>query len=854
MRKNKRGIAIALSAVMIGTLGTVKVQAEDSDTITMPVQFYDFDGDGLFYEYALSMGMDTFGLRESNNESITTGLVKQQLNEDGLPVYTKNAIKAAAKTIHENLLSEKNNKDVTRYSVFNTFANTEPVSGSFYDTKNVLGNDNSFYARWSLEGQTAIGNNGELHTGVGTVWEQETDGVINYGVNDTLTKEVEVEPNTIYKCSRWCDNENLQFQIIDANNTVLVDNVDKSTFIPTTSTVKFVIKRVGNTTTKGKFSIPKIYPEGQDAANCPNLLGNTDDGTNFVTEGWTSKTYNSTNSAIENGKIINGTTYWKQVGDGVVCLNTSSIVMNTDIPANQYVKINYYLGYDGYNADGITIDLLDETGKVLSHNSLKDKEGGEYTLVADATGGKDNVKIRINGKVGSRIAAIKITPAGSVLPLGKYNQTVQKYKAGNLNTIDDCETCMDYAYLRLTHYFDTDFYLNTKEDKYNTLILKSNINDDGTIEYTFDSSKEVTYNEDGSFYNTDNGEDVSGFFPLDYTGTEHLSDGNAENPLNHNYHFGMKVDGDFIYQEGANQFFNFSGDDDVYVFINGKLAVDLGGAHQEVSTSLNVEQYAKENGIRNGEKCRFQMFYLERHTTASNCKIQTNLRIGNHPEYKFVSKTEGLELPEDIKNMTPVDDNTYFKGQTVTNKKYNTKYPNVYDETNKGYWKFVEWNKDSETEADDTVEFTGYWEFVKDDYKVTYEFVSGTKGKDLPEEVKKMLPSTVKHLVKDDKVDADTDFSKEVKVSGGKWTFVNWDNESVTITDRNEKFTGTWVFTADNGKLDVKKPGSKADTKDTTKKETINTSDQSNVVMYAGIGMFAMIGFVAAVLFRKKHC
>lgn len=39
MRKNKRGIAIALSAVMIGTLGTVKVQAEDSDTITMPVQF-----------------------------------------------------------------------------------------------------------------------------------------------------------------------------------------------------------------------------------------------------------------------------------------------------------------------------------------------------------------------------------------------------------------------------------------------------------------------------------------------------------------------------------------------------------------------------------------------------------------------------------------------------------------------------------------------------------------------------------------------------------------------------------------------------------------------------------------------
>lgn len=863
MRKNKKKIAIALSAVMIGTLGTVKVQAEDRNTITLPVQFYDFDGDGLFYEYALYNGMDTFGLGESNNEDVTVGLVKNELNEDGLPVYTKKAIKAAAKTIHENLLSQKSNPDVTKYSTFREFANTVPASGTAYDKVAVLGeNDNWFYGRWKLEGQTAVGSSGELHTGKGTVWEQETDDVVNYGVQDTLTKEISVEPNVEYKCSRWCDNNDLKFQIVDANGLVLVDNTDGAEFTSATNTVKFIVSRVGNASTRGKFAVAKIFPNGQSPDDYPNLLGNSSDETDFLSEGWTSENYDSSNSSVGNGKIIDGTTYWKQVGDGVACLSDSSIVMDTDIPANQYVNIHYFLGYNGYRADGITIDLLDETDKVLSHNTLKDTEGGEYTLVGDATGGTGNVKIRINGKAGSRIAAVKIAPVGSVLPLGKYKTTVAKYKAGNLNTVDDCENCMDYAYLRLANYFNTDFYLNTKENKYNTLVLKSNIKDDGTIEYTFDSSKEVTYDTDGTFYNTDNGEDVSGFFPLDYTGNEHLSDGNQENPLDHNYHFGMKVDGDFIYQEGANQFFNFSGDDDVYVFINGKLAVDLGGAHKEVSNSLDIEQYAKDNGIKNGEKCRFQMFYLERHTTASNCKIQTNLKIGNHPEYKFVSKTEGMELPEEINNMTPIDEDTYYDGQTVTNKEYNKKYSDVYDEINKGCWKFVEWDKESETNTDETVKFTGYWEFVKDDYKVIYEFISGTEGKDLPEEVKKLTPSSDKHLAKDDKVNADNDFSKEVKVTGGKWTFVNWDTDSVTITDHDEKFTGTWVFTADTAKGDdeIKNPGTKDPDsgktdaeKPDTKKEAVNTADHSNVTMYAGIGLFATIGFWTVVLFRKKH-
>lgn len=254
--------------------------------------------------------------------------------------------------------------------------------------------------------------NGELYTGEGTVWKQESDGVLSYGVSDHLTKTVKIEKGVSYIFSYYndgYDNGKLKYMIKDANGKELLDNkVSGSTF--TSETDEVTIDIYSNPEVEFdkayKFAIPKLrpetLPEGRTEADYENLLGDNNENTNFITKGWKSEKYNSKVNK-ENTEIVDGETYWKQVGDGVACLKDSSIVMDTDISANQYVNIAYFLGYDGYNADGITIDLLDSKNKLLSHNTLKDETGGEYILTADASGGEGKIKIRINGKADSRI-------------------------------------------------------------------------------------------------------------------------------------------------------------------------------------------------------------------------------------------------------------------------------------------------------------------------------------------------------------------------------------------------------------------------------------------------------------------
>lgn len=108
------------------------------------------------------------------------------------------------------------------------------------------------------------------------------------------------------------------------------------------------------------------------------------------------------------------------------------------------------------------------------------------------------------------------------------------------------------------------------------------------------------------------------FFPIDGEGF-----GNQRNY--HNYHFTLETHLKFYYRPGDT--FTFRGDDDLFLFINGKLAMDIGGVHNVIEKTLNLDSVAEELGIEPYKTYSFDLFFAERHTVESNFQFQTTLEL-----------------------------------------------------------------------------------------------------------------------------------------------------------------------------------------------------------------------------------
>jgi fibro-slime domain-containing protein len=114
--------------------------------------------------------------------------------------------------------------------------------------------------------------------------------------------------------------------------------------------------------------------------------------------------------------------------------------------------------------------------------------------------------------------------------------------------------------------------------------------------------------------------DNQNFFPLDGQGF-----GNENN--RHNFHFTFELHMEFRYRGG--EIFNFRGDDDVFVFVNNKLAIDVGGVHSAEDWQLDLDQAASALGISAGNIYPIDFFQAERHTSQSSFRIETSLAFSN---------------------------------------------------------------------------------------------------------------------------------------------------------------------------------------------------------------------------------
>ena len=227
--------------------------------------------------------------------------------------------------------------------------------------------------------------------------------------------------------------------------------------------------------------------------------------------------------------------------------------------------------------------------------------------------------------------------------------------------------------------------------------------------YTYDSALNHAQYDSGSnevrlYYESlgigSTGDKVAGFLPFDTFSGAYYSGGSAypqafsdwESKLtsslrqtgvyaldNVNYHNGVVMEYSFYLPEngtvdgtpdGEPIQFEFNGDDDMWVFVDGELVLDIGGGHGAIAGTINFQEGTTwveravqsrsdtptaSNGTFTCEEDQYheiKIFYLERFAGESNCRIRFNLpavpQKSINVEKQVAAETEGVTLPQSV--------------------------------------------------------------------------------------------------------------------------------------------------------------------------------------------------------------
>ena len=349
----------------------------------------------------------------------------------------------------------------------------------------------------------------------------------------------------------------------------------------------------------------------------------------------------------------------------------------------------------------LTIPQMDSSGK-YNYNYVKGVADTQFGT--DSSGKALDLAQALRNRLG--ITFTSGQNKGSYPTYGNYAETEAKRTGliGEFNNVKgNINTCMDAAYYLLNNLFVENSY-NQRQTDFRYLTLSSATMDDGRKAYVFDGG--FTTGDASNLQDTQASQDAykkTSQSALQYSSFKENGDGtislgpvkskdqywyesnasttqypflpvkNAEGTyagetqtyyfiedgvrayteygntyVNRNYNYVMASNGEFIFHKEDDLYFQFEGDDDVYLFLNGELVLDIGAAHGISRVEFNVNDYvdwaekvlanpsayteediARANALNfeDGEIVSFDFYYMERHGTGANCRIVTNMHI-----------------------------------------------------------------------------------------------------------------------------------------------------------------------------------------------------------------------------------
>ena len=438
------------------------------------------------------------------------------------------------------------------------------------------------------------GTNGNLMSYRGS---DNTKYTVYSGQESRLPSQWKTPTKYNYKLAGWVNIKTGDYYKPGSNITITEDTVLYADWVAATYDIGRFNTYVADTVSTKDFITTKVF-DYSSLINLQSSKVSVNVSSNSHSESWS--------------HVANGNVSYK----GQPTLNFSFNDHDSSGSLGNLNSLNNPNKYTGGTAvyAGIYNDTLGEA--LFSTDNLFNPETGEGVIGKHYLGEGDHL-FQINNDPNSEHYGYYYYDAK--LNAASYNQADQRFYV--------------YDYLSRT----SDSANNNDSGKYSDF-LPLNSPYANTNEQTI-----KTYN-----YAGENGE-YSGVLHYTYD-ARYNSDGSATTQVKSNLWFGMSVDvlfglsdvpgeklpnGEYGNKDlyGNDMNFKFAGDDDVWILVDGKVALDLGGIHQAAEGEINFStgeirvngrSAGTLSGISTGEHT-LTILYLERGSSMSNCAIYFNL-------------------------------------------------------------------------------------------------------------------------------------------------------------------------------------------------------------------------------------